>query len=126
MIQERISLKNSLCEENSSGIIAEFKRKSPSKGVINDEADLFEVVMGYDEFAAGISVLTDEKYFGGNNDDLLEARNITSVPLLRKDFIIDEFQLYEAKGIWRRCNFINCCKSYKAASKTSCKICKEL
>ncbi|HEY2727767.1 MAG TPA: indole-3-glycerol phosphate synthase TrpC [Parafilimonas sp.] len=97
--EERISLKDSLLEEDSSGIIAEFKRKSPSKGIINSNADLFDVILSYDEFAAGISVLTDEKYFGGTNDDLLEARNVTSVPLLRKDFIIDEYQLYEARGI---------------------------
>jgi indole-3-glycerol phosphate synthase len=96
---ERISLKDSLCEEDSPGIIAEFKRKSPSKGIINNDADLFDVVMSYGDSAAGISILTDETYFGGNNDDLLEARNISSVPLLRKDFIIDEYQLYESRGI---------------------------
>ena len=96
---ERVSLKDSLLKENSTGIIAEFKRKSPSKGIINNKADLTEVVLAYDMDAAGISVLTDEKYFGGTNDDLLLARNIVSVPLLRKDFIIDEYQLYEARGI---------------------------
>jgi indole-3-glycerol phosphate synthase len=96
---ERGSLKASLLRNNSTGIIAEFKRISPSKGIINDKADLFDVVSGYDESAAGISILTDEKYFGGSNDDLLEARNIVSVPLLRKDFIIDEYQLHEARGI---------------------------
>jgi len=96
---DRISLKGSLLEKNSTGIIAEFKRKSPSKGIINDKADVIDVVSAYDEFAAGISILTDEKYFGGTNDDLLEARNIASIPLLRKDFIIDEYQLYEARGI---------------------------
>ncbi|MBV9962303.1 MAG: indole-3-glycerol phosphate synthase TrpC [Parafilimonas sp.] len=96
---ESRSLKASLLKENSTGIIAEFKRKSPSKGIINDKADLLDVVPGYDEFAAGISVLTDEKYFGGSNNDLIEARKITSVPMLRKDFIIDEYQLYEARGI---------------------------
>jgi len=96
---ERVSLKDSLLKENSTGIIAEFKRKSPSKGIINNKADLTEVVLAYDMDAAGISVLTDEIYFGGTNDDLLLARNIVSVPLLRKDFIIDEYQLYEAKGI---------------------------
>ena len=96
---ERVSLKDSLLKENSTGIIAEFKRKSPSKGIINNKADLTEVVLAYDMDAAGISVLTDEIYFGGTNDDLLLARNIVSVPLLRKDFIIDEYQLYEARGI---------------------------
>jgi indole-3-glycerol phosphate synthase len=96
---ERISLKDSLLEKNSTGIIAEFKRKSPSKGIINNNADITEVVSAYDMDAAGISVLTDEIYFGGTNDDLLLARNIVSVPLLRKDFIIEEYQLYEARGI---------------------------
>jgi len=96
---ERVSLKDSLLKENSTGIIAEFKRKSPSKGIINNKADLTEVVLAYDMDAAGISILTDEIYFGGSNDDLLLARNIVSVPLLRKDFIIDEYQLYEARGI---------------------------
>lgn len=97
--EERISLKGSLLEKNSTGIIAEFKRKSPSKGIINNTADIFDVVTAYDEYAAGISVLTDEIYFGGTNDDLLNARNIATVPLLRKDFIIDEYQLYEARAI---------------------------
>ncbi|MEP6513418.1 MAG: indole-3-glycerol phosphate synthase TrpC [Parafilimonas sp.] len=97
---EKISLENSLLEEGSTGIIAEFKRKSPSKGVINDKAELTQVVSAYNiHGAAGISVLTDEKYFGGLNDDLLLAREIVSVPLLRKDFIIDEYQLYEASAV---------------------------
>lgn len=97
--EERVSLKKSLLEKDSTGIIAEFKRKSPSKGVINEKADIFDVVSAYDESAAGISILTDEIYFGGTNDDLLNARNIATIPLLRKDFIIDEYQLYEARGI---------------------------
>ncbi len=97
--ENRVSLKASLLKENSSGIIAEFKRKSPSKGIINANADLADIVSAYDLSAAGISVLTDEKYFGGTNDDLIRAREIVSVPLLRKDFIIDAYQLYEAKAI---------------------------
>ena len=96
---KRKSLKASLLKENSSGVIAEFKRRSPSKGIINEKVDLSDVISGYNEFAAGISVLTDEKYFGGSNNDLIEARNIASIPILRKDFIIDEYQLYEARGI---------------------------
>lgn len=97
--EERISLKGSLLEEDSIGIIAEFKRKSPSKGIINEKADLIDVVTAYDEFAAGVSVLTDEIYFGGLNDDLMLARSVATVPLLRKDFMIDEYQLFEARGI---------------------------
>src|ERR1035438_10219131 len=97
--EKRRSLKKSLLKENSTGIIAEFKRKSPSKGVINANADVGDVVSAYDFSAAGISVLTDEKYFGGTNDDLILAREIATKPLLRKDFIIDEYQLEEARGI---------------------------
>lgn len=97
--EKRISLKASLLKEGSTGIIAEFKRKSPSKGIINGKAEVEDVVSAYDAAAAGISVLTDEKYFGGTNDDLMAAREVVSVPLLRKDFIIDEYQLYEARGI---------------------------
>lgn len=97
--QPKISLKHSLGKAYSSGIIAEFKRKSPSKGVINDKAKVADVVTDYNRYAAGISILTDEIFFGGTNDDMLVARGIATVPLLRKDFIIDEYQLYEARGI---------------------------
>ncbi len=97
--QARKSLKQSLLAEGSTGIIAEFKRRSPSKGIINANADVARITATYAQYAAGISVLTDEPYFGGNSDDLIAARKTVSVPLLRKDFIIDEYQLYEAKAI---------------------------
>lgn len=97
--EERVSLKASLLKPGSTGIIAEFKRRSPSKGIINGTAEVTDVVSAYDTAAAGISVLTDEKYFGGTNDDLMAAREVVSIPLLRKDFIIDEYQLHEARGI---------------------------
>ena len=97
--KERKSLKQSLLAEGSTGIIAEFKRKSPSKGIINANADVASITAAYAQQAAGISVLTDEPYFGGTNTDLITAREATSVPLLRKDFIVDEYQLYEAKSI---------------------------
>lgn len=97
--EQRVSLRASLLKEGSTGIIAEFKRKSPSRGIINGTADVGEVVSAYDLGAAGISVLTDEKYFGGTTDDLMTAREIVSIPVLRKDFMIDEYQLYEARGI---------------------------
>jgi indole-3-glycerol phosphate synthase len=98
MGRKTISLKESIKEH--SGIIAEFKRKSPSKGIINDRSLVTEVIAGYDHFgASGVSILTDEKYFGGTNDDLLEGRLVCSKPILRKDFIIDEYQLLEAKAI---------------------------
>ena len=85
---------------DTTGIIAEFKRKSPSKGIINDKAKIEEVVNAYEENgAAGISVLTDEEYFGGSNEDLMRAREIVDIPLLRKDFIVDEYQVVETKSI---------------------------
>ena len=94
------SLKQSLLAEGSSGIIAEFKRKSPSKGWFKTkELEVEKVVSHYnDKGAAGISVLTDEDYFGGDLDDLIQAKVITDVPVLRKDFIVDEWQIAEAKA----------------------------
>lgn len=97
--QKCISLKDRLIA-SSSGIIAEFKRKSPSKGWIHEEADVVEITSGYNEAgAAGISVLTDSKYFGGVPEDLTVARPHVHCPILRKDFIIDVYQLFEAKAI---------------------------
>jgi indole-3-glycerol phosphate synthase len=94
------SLVSELLNETSTGIIAEFKRKSPSKGVINDQVQIGPVVEAYDTHgAAGISILTDENYFGGSNEDIMYARDIVRVPILRKDFIIDEYQIVEAKAI---------------------------
>ncbi len=95
----RKSLRQSLSKEDSTGIIAEFKRKSPSKGIINANADVAIVTAAYSQYAAGISVLTDGPFFGGSNEDLIRARNVVAIPLLRKDFIVDEYQLYEARAI---------------------------
>ena len=93
-----LSLKSFLLDENKTGIIAEYKRKSPSKGIINDKATVEEVTTAYAKYgASGISVLTDSQFFGGSLDDLLAA-TINEVPLLRKDFMIDEYQLIEAKA----------------------------
>ncbi|MFK7059204.1 indole-3-glycerol phosphate synthase TrpC [Flavobacterium oreochromis] len=86
-------------KNNVLGIIAEHKRRSPSKPVINQSLSVDEVAMGYQNAgASGISVLTDGKYFGGSLDDLLLAKAATSIPILRKEFIIDEYQLVEAKA----------------------------
>lgn len=95
---ETLSLKTFLQDPAKTGIIAEFKRKSPSKGIINDRVTVEEVTTAYAKYgASGISVLTDEVFFGGSLNDLLAA-TINEVPLLRKDFMIDEYQLLEAKA----------------------------
>lgn len=92
------SFKQSLMRSNT-GIVAEFKRKSPSKGWINQNADIGTIVQGYENMgAAAISVLTDEVYFGALPNDFITAHfNITNIPILRKDFIIDEYQIYQSK-----------------------------
>ncbi|HMI07766.1 MAG TPA: indole-3-glycerol phosphate synthase TrpC [Flavobacterium sp.] len=93
-----VSLSKNL-RNNPCGIIAEHKRRSPSKGEINYNLSVEEVVKGYENAGAcGISVLTDGKYFGGSLDDLLLARASVNVPLLRKEFIVDEYQVLEAKS----------------------------
>lgn len=92
------SLKKALAESAQGGIIAEFKRRSPSKGWINQEAHTPTLVAQYEaNGAAGLSILTDEKYFGGSLRDLRNARPLTQLPILRKDFIIDEYQLYQSR-----------------------------
>jgi indole-3-glycerol phosphate synthase len=84
---------------NGSGIIAEHKRRSPSKSVINNSLNVQDVALGYEQAGvSGMSVLTDMKYFGGALDDLIIARVATSFPLLRKEFIVDEYQIIEAKA----------------------------
>ncbi len=84
---------------SKSGIIAEHKRRSPSKSVINNSLSVQEVVRGYEQAGVcGISVLTDNQFFGGSLDDLLMARASVNTPLLRKEFIIDEYQVLEAKA----------------------------
>jgi indole-3-glycerol phosphate synthase len=81
-------------------VIGEFKRKSPSKGIINQHADIHKVAKGYqDAGIAAMSVLTDEEFFGGNNSDLQEVAGFLTIPLLRKDFVVDEYQVTEAKAI---------------------------
>ncbi len=94
-----LSLGASLTDRQKTGIIAEFKRRSPSKGVINDRVSVVEVTKGYADFGAScLSVLTDVHFFGGSNQDLADAR-VNVIPILRKDFIIDEYQIVEAKAM---------------------------
>ncbi|MGA0273021.1 MAG: indole-3-glycerol phosphate synthase TrpC [Flavobacteriaceae bacterium] len=90
---------SSRLRSSHSGIIAEHKRRSPSKQTINTKLSVSEVVQGYDKAGAcGLSILTDHKYFGGSLEDLNLARATTTLPLLRKEFIVDEYQLIEAKA----------------------------
>lgn len=89
-----VALRNS-----NTGIIAEHKRRSPSKSVINNTLNVFDVAKGYESAGVcGMSILTDSKYFGGSLDDLILARSSCSLPLLRKEFIIDSYQILEAKA----------------------------
>jgi len=93
------SFKDFLLDEQRTGIIAEFKRRSPSKGVINDKVTVADVTTAYAAAgASALSVLTDTDFFGGYPADLLEARANNSIPVLRKDFMIDEYQILEAKA----------------------------
>lgn len=94
------SLKSHLIREGSLGIISEFKRKSPSAGIINESGIAREICIEYSKAgASAISVLTDSEYFGGSSDDLTEVRRKVTCPVLRKDFIIDEYQIIEARAI---------------------------
>ena len=95
-----LSARDAVQDFRSTGIIAEFKRKSPSKGVINDRADVTITTQGYVRAGAAVlSVLTDEPFFGGTLADLQAARLANpETPVLRKDFIIDDYQILEAKA----------------------------
>lgn len=91
------SLSEFLLNPAKTGIIAEFKRKSPSKGIINDQVSVLEVTQAYTKFGAScLSVLTDTEFFGGSTADIKAAR-VNPIPILRKDFIIDEYQIAAAK-----------------------------
>ncbi len=95
-----VSMKKYLLREDKSGIIAEIKRKSPSKGVINPHVSIERTSIGYMQAgASALSILTDKQFFGGSNEDLTVARQFNFCPILRKDFVIDEYQIIEAKSI---------------------------
>ena len=97
---QTVSLSKYITRQDKSGIIAEIKRKSPSRGVINAHVNVERTSIGYMQAgASALSVLTDERYFGGSNDDLRVARKYNFCPILRKDFIVDEYQIVEAKSI---------------------------
>ena len=96
--RKSFSLKETL--KSKSGIIAEFKRQSPSKGIINNRFAALEIVKSYEDFgASAVSILTDKDFFGGDFDDILSVRDQLDIPILRKDFMIDEYQFYEAKSL---------------------------
>lgn len=95
-----LSLKHFLLQEDLFGIIAEFKRKSPSKGVMNEHLVSGKVCLEYIKAgASAVSILTDSDFFGGSSDDLIQARELINYPVLRKDFIVDEYQIVEARSI---------------------------
>lgn len=99
-----VSMKKYVTRADKSGIIAEFKRKSPSKGEINPYAQVEKTTIGYMQAgASGLSVLTDKEFFGGRSEDLETARRFNFCPILRKDFILEEYQIIEAKSIGADC-----------------------
>jgi indole-3-glycerol phosphate synthase len=98
--RQTYSFRDFLLDPARTGIIAEFKRRSPSKGIINDKVTVEEVTTGYAAAgASAISVLTDTEFFMGQSADLIAARRVNNIPLLRKDFMIDEYQVLEAKAM---------------------------
>lgn len=95
-----ISLKNKILSIDTFGIIAEFKRRSPSNPNINLDADVEKITSAYAKFgASGNSILTNNEFFGGSINDVTLARQVHNIPILRKEFIIDEFQIYQSKAI---------------------------
>ena len=95
-----LSLKENLYNNSLTGIIGEFKRASPSKGTINDKANVFDVIYEYEKSgASGVSILTEPVFFKGNNDDIISVAESLTIPILRKDFILEEYQLLESKAI---------------------------
>ncbi len=98
--RECFSFRDSILDPARTGIIAEFKRQSPSKGIINNTVSVKEVTNGYvSAGASALSVLTDRSFFGGRKADLIEARKRNQIPILRKEFMLDEYQVVEAKAL---------------------------
>lgn len=99
-----VSMKTYLKRRDKVGIIAEIKRKAPSTGILKQQVDVEQLSIGYMQAGAtALSVLTDEVYFGGSAADLTVARKFNYCPILRKDFIVDAYQLVEAKSIGADC-----------------------
>jgi indole-3-glycerol phosphate synthase len=98
--RQTYSFRQFLLDPERTGIIAEFKRRSPSKGLINGTATVEEVTSGYSKAgASALSILTDVDFFGGHTRDLEAGRAVNAIPILRKDFMIDEYQILEAKAL---------------------------
>lgn len=96
--REIVSLSGTLKGNPQPAIIAEFKRMSPSKGILNNHVRIADVIKGYERGgAAALSILTEKNYFGGSVGDISMVRLFTELPILQKDFIVDEIQIYEAK-----------------------------
>ena len=90
--------------QGKSGVIAEIKKASPSKGILREDFNPAEIARSYEQHgAACLSILTDKDYFQGSEDYLLQAREVTSIPVIRKDFTIDPYQVYEARAINADC-----------------------
>jgi|SRR5690554_204371 len=99
-----VSMKKYVTDPEKTGIIAEFKRKSPSKGMINVSSSVEQTSIGYMQAgASALSILTDKEFFGGTNEDLTLARRFNFCPILRKDFVVEEYQIVEAKSIGADC-----------------------
>ncbi|MEJ7645629.1 MAG: indole-3-glycerol phosphate synthase TrpC [Chryseolinea sp.] len=98
--RDTFSMSEHIQRSDKWGIIAEIKRQSPSKGVINAKVSVQRTSVGYEKAgASALSILTDSNFFGGSNEDLSVARKLNLCPILRKDFTIDEYQIIEAKSI---------------------------
>jgi indole-3-glycerol phosphate synthase len=98
--RQTYSFRQFLLDPERTGIIAEFKRRSPSKGLINGTASVEEVTSAYAQAgASALSILTDVDFFGGHSRDLEAGRGVNTIPILRKDFMIDEYQILEAKAM---------------------------
>ena len=96
--RETLSLESAL--NKNLNIISEFKRQSPSKGIINAHVDIKTTTENYERNgASALSILTDKSFFGGSNQDIIDVRDHINIPILRKEFIIDTYQIYEAKSI---------------------------
>lgn len=94
------SFKAALLAQGATGIIAEFKRRSPSKGAIHAGAQVADIIPAYQKAgASALSILTDRDFFGGSNEDLSQGRDLSQLPIIRKEFIIDPYQVYEAKAL---------------------------